>query len=305
MSYYYNMQYRDTLAKIMRNGVDVQDRTGVGTREIFDVNLSAKITQLSENEFTLPLLTLRQVYPRSMWSELFWMLRGSTDARELQERNIKIWDEHSSREFLDSRGLHNIREGFIGDGYGKQFRNFNGVDQLKELLIGLVENPNSRRHIISLWNPGELRTTALPWCHVMYNFMVDGERLHLKFFQRSNDFMLAGNANMVFACFFLTWVAKKTGFTPGKVAHSITNCHLYHNHFEVVFDLIERTPLETEASYIFPDSGVRFEDRQDIEDFLDDELNTMWELSTWDKIQSSLQYKSHPRIDPKRLIIAV
>lgn len=301
----YNYQYSMTLEEILLEGSHVDDRTGVGTIELFDVNLHADLRSDKHNVNKLPLLTLRKIYPRSMWFELFWMLSGSTDATLMQEKNIKIWDAHSSREFLDSRGLHNVPEGSIGKGYGTQFRNFNGVDQLSELFKGLITNPNSRRHYISLWNPSDLDKSALPPCHISYNFMVTGDTLNLKFGQRSSDFILAGNANMIFASFFLTWVADKLGFKVGSVAHSITNCHVYKNHVEVAKELIQRSVLHHESTFTMPQSGLQFNSVEDVDNNLDKEIAFMWQDSSWETIKNSLHYEHHDAIDPKRLIIAV
>lgn len=303
----YDLQYAGVLNEILNFGTKTDDRTGVGTTELFDVNIRVGLNHEGKHELErkVPLLGLRKTYPRSMWTELFWMLRGSTNADELKERGIGIWDAHSTREFLDSRGLHDVPTGEIGRGYGTQFRDFGGVDQLKELIIGLVESPNSRRHFISLWNPADLNKSALPPCHVSYNFMVTGDVLNLKFFQRSNDFMLAGNANIVFASFFLTWLAHRTGFRVGAVSHSITNCHLYNNHLDVAFDLLKRPPISHNATFLLPDSGVRFTDRDSVERLLDYELELMWDVAAWECIADSLSYESHPPIPKEKLIIAV
>lgn len=300
----YDTQYKNILGEILYAGYESKDRTGVGTMAIFDANLNVSLKSDSDRH-VLALLGLRKVYPRSMWYELFWMLSGSTDATFLQDKNISIWDEHSSREFLDSRGLQHEPEGSIGRGYGTQFRDFNGVDQLKELLIGLVENPSSRRHFISLWNPADLDKCALPPCHVSYNFMVTGDYLNLKFFQRSSDFVLAGNANFTFASFFLSWVAQKVGLRVGSVAHSITNCHVYTNHLPVAAELLDRDVVNHTATFVMPDSGVRFTDRDSIERLLDYEIELMKKDEYWAALHDSLDYESHERIDPERLIIAI
>lgn len=303
----YDFQYQNVIRRILSEGKKVEDRTGVGTLGIFDVNLRVDLSR-DDHRYTLPALGLRQVYPRTFWLELFWMLSGSLDARELQSRNVRIWDGNSSREYLDSRGLKGVREGFIGSaGYGKWFRAFDGVDQLAELIFGLDTNPYGRRHVISLWHPAELQDAALPACHVMYNFMVEpGEGdeqdiLHLKFFQRSSDWILAGNSNFMFSAFFLSWLADRLGFKVGTLAHSITNCHIYMNHVEVAEELLERKPIAHVASFLMP----KFEQPDLFDDYLDIEISDMF-LDGWDRtVKDSLDYKSHEKIDPSRLFMAV
>jgi len=162
----YDLQYQAALNRILQYGYDSDDRTGVGTRKMFDVNFNDDLRHEVADEYKLPALTIRKVFPRTAFYELMWMLNGITNVDWLYERNINIWNGNSTREFLDSRGLYHIREGHIGRGYGYQIRNFNGVDQLEELFKGLYYNPNGRRHLISFWNPGDLKEMALPPCFV-------------------------------------------------------------------------------------------------------------------------------------------
>lgn len=235
----YDLQYKRVLQDIMANGVDVDDRTGTGCRKIFDTKISVDLRG-DKNHYHLPVGSLRKIYPRTAFIELLWMLRGSTDANELKEKNIKIWDANSSRSFLDSRGLSYLREGFIGPkAYGYQFRNWNGhYDQLTATIEGIIKEPNSRRHMISLWNPSDFAEQALPPCHHLYTFVVTGGVLNLKFTQRSSDFILAGNTNMLFASFFLIFMANWTGLKAGKVVQDIADCHIYHNLFEAAEHII-------------------------------------------------------------------
>lgn len=298
----YDVQYQQVLQRILAEGKYNDDRTGVGTLSVFDVNMRVNL-QYDGERYLLPLLGLRKVFPRTAWHELFWMLSGSLDARVLQERNIKIWDGNSSREFLDSRGLNDVQEGFIGKaGYGKWFRDFDGEDQLKNLLVGLKDDPYSRRHMISLWHPAEIGLASLPPCHYLYSFMVEpsdkGDILHLKFNQRSQDFILANHVNMCFAAFFLTWVADRLGFIVGCVAQSITNCHIYMNHIDVARELLERTPIEHEATFQMPSMSV-YSAR-----YLDTDIDDMF-CNGWEEVKKSLDYESHERVDPSRLIMAV
>lgn len=297
----YDLKYQDVLKSILEKGVDVEDRTGVGVRKIFDVNISQNIYLESPDTFAMPLLSLRKVFPRTAWKELFWMLSGSTNAAVLQNDDIHIWDGNSSREFLDNQGLTHIKEGYIGRGYGHQFRNFNGIDQLKNMVQSLFHNPTSRRHFISLWNPADLNETALPPCHVSYHFVPIGDELNLKFYQRSSDFILAGNTNFVFATFFLIFMAKLTGYKVGTVSQSIGDCHVYHNHLDVAQELIEREIKEDSESWIQWDFQFR---RDDMFENFDKIVNFCYQDHEWNYVKIH-DYNPHPKIDKDRLIMAI
>lgn len=229
----FDRDYKNLLREIVTLGHTVDDRTGVGTRKIFDANLKVDLSSEVEGIYHLPALTLRKVFPRVAFEEMKWMLSGSTDAKILQDKNIKIWDGNTSREFLDKAGLSHLEEGQIGRGYGYQFRSFNGeYDQLKEVLCEIDRNPHGRRHYISLWNPCDLKETALPPCHLSYQFVVTGEELNLKFYMRSCDVILGLPTNMMFSGFFLTFVANLLGYRVGSLAVSIGDAHVYLNHLE-------------------------------------------------------------------------
>lgn len=242
----FDRQHKALLKRIISEGVDVEDRTGTGCRKVFDANITVDLSGDEEN-YHLPIMSLRKTFPRTAFMELLWMLSGSTDVKDLQEVGVGIWDANSSREFLDKQGLHHLTEGQIGKGYGYQMRKFNGhVDQITNLIEGIKKNPNGRRHIVSMWNPAELHETSLPPCHHCYNFMVVGDKLHLKFTQRSSDQVLAGNMNIMFASFFLMLVAAKTGYEAGKVSQSITDAHIYHNLMDAALEIIERPYVDLE-----------------------------------------------------------
>lgn len=236
--------------------------------------------------------------------ELFWMLSGSTDASILQEKNIHIWDLHSSPEFQKTRGLEHLPKGSIGDGYGKQFRNFGGVDQLMNVMEGIIIDPYSRRHFISLWNPMDSDNMCLLPCHTTYNFCVTGDKLNLKFFQRSSDWLVAGNANFMFSAFFLTWMAMKLGFKVGSLAHSITDLHVYSNHMEAADIILSREPIDHVTTFEIPDSGIRIDSKESLRRNLDEEIQFMLQDSTWDMIKKSINYRSHPAVDRSLLAVA-
>lgn len=242
----FDIQHKNLIKRIIDEGVDVEDRTGTGCRMVFDADIRIDLSKHYDDGFyQLPIMSLRKTFPRTAFMELLWMLSGSTDVNMLKHVGVGIWDANSSREFLDSRGLHDLPVGDIGKGYGYQMRSFNGkTDQILKLIEGIKQNPNGRRHVVSLWNPSELDETALPPCHHFYNFMVEGDMIHLKFSQRSSDQVLAGNMNILFASFFLILVANETGYKAGKVVQSITNAHIYHNLMDAASEIVKRDPID-------------------------------------------------------------
>jgi thymidylate synthase len=263
---------------------------------MFDVNFAVDLSTYTGEISYLPALNLRRVYPRTAFYELLWMLRGSTDANELKKKGIRIWDGNTSREFLDARGLTHLREGFIGEGYGKQFRDFGGVDQLLNVIDSITNDPNGRRHIISLWNPAELDKTALPPCHLLYNFMVEDNKLHLKFFQRSGDLILGCPMNMMFAGFFLTLMADMANLRVGKLAHSITDCHVYANHLDAAQELCQnRHSGGKMATFVLPPVTTSHVDLNLFHRFADD---------TWSKIDASLVYNPQDALPKEMLSMA-
>lgn len=242
----YDYQYKAILAEILHDGVDVEDRTGTGCRKIFNAQVEVDLSGDDDN-YHLPVGSLRKTYPRTFFYELLWMLRGSTNSNELvNEHNIKIWEANSSREALDARNLHMIQEGWIGPkAYGYQFRNWNDhYDQLRSVVDGIRNDPNGRRHLINLWNPSDYHLQALPPCHFLYNFVVTGDTLNLKFNQRSSDWILAGNGNLLFASFFLLFMASWTGLKAGRVIQDIADCHVYHNLLEAANLVLDAQPVD-------------------------------------------------------------
>jgi thymidylate synthase len=191
--------YINLITRILKNGDERKGRNGAITRSIF-----GHIAEYSLYDDTLPLFTTKKVFFRGVVEELLWMLRGSTDANELKEKNIHIWDAHSSREHLDKTGLEIYHEGDCGPIYGFQWRHCGaeyvdcdtdysgqGVDQLANVIDGIKKDPFSRRHIINAWNPIDLSKMALTPCHAMMQFYVDSEDgLSCMMTQRSADVCL-------------------------------------------------------------------------------------------------------------------
>jgi dihydrofolate reductase/thymidylate synthase len=240
------------MSRVAATGFSISDRTGVGAR----VCVGEKLEYSLEGG-RFPIMTTRKGFFKGIVAEVLWMLRGQTDAKILQRDGIHIWDGNSSRQFLDDRNLTNLEEGDIGAGYGFQMRHFGdtyygaahahtgGADQLRGLLDGILRDPDSRRHIISLWNPMALDQTALPPCHVLYQWIVNTATREISccFYQRSSDLFLAGNWNACGAALMTYIIGHITGYTPLKVVMMIGNAHVYSNHAEQVAEQCRRKPL--------------------------------------------------------------
>ena len=242
-------QYLNLLEKILKDGIETQSRNSrvlstFGERMIFD---------LSES---FPLLTTKRVGYKTVLRELLWFINGSTSNQLLNDKNVHIWDGNSSREFLDSRGL-DYEEGDLGPVYGFQWRHFGahyetsesdysgkGKDQLKYIIDLIKNDPNSRRIILSAWNPIDLDKMALPPCHVMCQFYVDtiNNRLDCQLYQRSGDMFLGVPFNIASYSFLTYILAKITGYQPGRLIHILGDTHIYDSHIEAVCTQIKRIP---------------------------------------------------------------
>jgi dihydrofolate reductase/thymidylate synthase len=244
--------YLSLLKNIMETGDIRQDRTKIGTKSKFGCVLKWDLT-----DGTMPILTTKRTFFRGIAEELFWFLSGSTDARKLQERGVGIWNGNSSREFLDSRGLHHLEAGDIGAGYGFQLRHFGaeytncnadyagkGFDQLQYVVDTIRIDPHSRRILFSYWNPAAMDTTSLMPCHLMYQFYINTDRktISCNLYQRSSDFFLANSFNVVSAVILTHMIGKLTGYTPDKLNHMMGDTHIYQNHITQCETQLSRIP---------------------------------------------------------------
>jgi len=245
-------KYLDLMHKILLNGIEKIDRTGVGTHSLFGESLKYDIS-----DGKLPLLTTKFVPIRFIIEELLWFISGSTDARKLQEKKIPIWNGNTTREFLDNRGLNHLPEGDIGAGYGHQLRHFNasyttcedsyegkGFDQLKYVIDLLRHNPESRRILFSYWNPQQLNDATLPPCHLVYQFYVNPRTKEISscLYQRSSDYFLANNYNAVSAIILTHMLGQICGYKPKEFTHFMGDTHIYKNHFEQCETQLKRNP---------------------------------------------------------------
>lgn len=223
-------EYLNLLSFILKYGIKKETRNGF-TYSYFGSLLRFNIN----NGLTFPLLTTKKVFFRGIVEELLWFLRGSVNSKELEQKGINIWKGNSTREYLDSIGLYNYPEGYLGPIYGYQWRSFNGkVDQLKYVLEEL-ELKNSRRALISAWNPVQLKEQALPPCHLIYNFYkADDNNLSCMMYMRSADLFLGVPFNIASTTLLTMIIAKVMNMKVKEVCISICDIHIYDEHIEQV-----------------------------------------------------------------------
>ena len=267
-------QYLDLIRTILRTGEHRPDRTGTGTLSIpFPPQHKYSLSN-PDGSLVLPLLTTKRVFLRAVVAELLWFVSGDTNARTLQDQNVKIWDGNASRAYLDSVGLQDRAEGDLGPVYGFQWRHFGaeysncsadysgkGVDQLGEVVHKLKNNPYDRRIILSAWNPADLKKMALPPCHMFAQFYVSFPRqegtpadtplngtekprgvLHALLYQRSCDMGLGVPFNIASYALLTHMLAHVCDLTPGTLTHTMGDAHVYMDHCTALEEQILREP---------------------------------------------------------------
>lgn len=241
---YYETQYLAIVKDILDNGVDRSDRTGIGSRAVWHKSMSVDLND------GFPILTSRKIALRIAFEEMMFFLRGETDTKKLESKNINIWKGNTSREFLDNRGLHNLPEGDMGKGYGWQLRNFggtdsvSGIDQLAYILNLAKNNPNDRRMIMSYWNPNQLNEAALVPCHTDYQIGILDGKLNAAFSMRSVD-QIYGNCYNFMAYAFLTHIiAKYLKLNVGILGYTGKDVHIYLNQLDIAKEQITRPLFE-------------------------------------------------------------
>jgi thymidylate synthase len=223
-------QYLNLLRDILDNGVRRDDRTGTGTLGVFGRQMRFDLAK------GFPLLTTKKLHLRSIIVELLWFLRGETNIAWLKENGCSIWDEWADE------------NGDLGPVYGKQWRSWatpNGetIDQITRLVEGLKTNPNSRRHIVSAWNPADVDDMALPPCHCLFQFFVADGKLSCQLYQRSADVFLGVPFNIASYALLTLMIAQVVGLKPGEFIHTLGDAHLYLNHIEQAETQSAREPL--------------------------------------------------------------
>ncbi|MEI4486923.1 thymidylate synthase [Frigidibacter sp. MR17.14] len=235
-------QYHDALRTVLEKGTPSSDRTGTGTTSYFGLQCRYDLAE------GFPLVTTKKVHFKSIVHELLWFLAGDTNIRYLKENGVSIWDEWADE------------NGDLGPVYGRQWRDFGyaeaagedaegrliyrrrSIDQIAGLIAEIGRRPDSRRLVVSAWNPGEVEQMALPPCHTLWQVRVLDGRLNLQLYQRSADMFLGVPFNIASYALLLVMLAEVTGYRPGTFVHSIGDAHIYSNHMEQVQTQLSRTP---------------------------------------------------------------
>lgn len=233
-------QYLELLDYVLKNGIKKEDRTGTGTLSVFGYQMRFNM----ENGF--PLLTTKKLHLRSIIHELLWFLKGDTNIKYLNDNKVTIWDE-----WADANGD-------LGPIYGYQWRKWTSneckvIDQISEVIESLKKNPDSRRHIVSAWNVGDIDKMALPPCHVLFQFYVANNKLSCQLYQRSADIFLGVPFNIASYALLMLMIAQVTGYKPYEFIHTLGDAHIYLNHIEQVKLQLTREPRELPKMKINPD----------------------------------------------------
>ncbi len=258
-------QYLDLCRYILENGETRMDRTQTGTKSCFGYQMRMDLRE------GFPLLTTKKVFFRGIAEELLWFISGNTNIQPLVQKNVRIWNEWPYEKYKKSDDYQNetmeefiekiknddefaLKYGNLGPVYGKQWRDFFGVDQLKELIEGLKENPFSRRHIISAWNPAQLNEMALPPCHAFMQFYVSSDQKYLscQLYQRSADVFLGVPFNIASYALLTHLIASVCGYEAKEFIHTFGDVHIYKDHLEQIELQLTRTPRKLPQIKINP-----------------------------------------------------
>src|SRR3984893_717899 len=236
-------QYLDLIERILSRGAVKQDRTGTGTLSMFGHQMRFDLRE------GFPLTTTKKLHLKSIVYELLWFLAGDTNIKYLNDHGVTIWNE-----WADGAGA-------LGPGYGKHWRSWRGpdggvIDQIADVIASIRRDPNSRRLIVTAWNPADLDRMALPPCHCMFQFYVAEGRLSCQLYQRSADVFLGLPFNIASYALLTLMMAKATGLAPGEFVHTLGDAHLYQNHLDQARRQLEREP------YPFP--SLRLAQKDDI-----------------------------------------
>ena len=252
--------YLDLLRHIRANGAQKGDRTGTGTLSSFGYQMRFDLAA------SFPLLTTKKVHLKSIIYELLWFLRGESNVRYLNQHGVSIWDE-----WADERGD-------LGPVYGVQWRSWRASDgrvhdQIAQVVAALKADPDSRRHIVSAWNVGDIESMALPPCHTMFQFYVADGRLSCQLYQRSADVFLGVPFNIASYALLNLMVAQVCGYQPGEFVHTLGDAHLYINHLEQADEQLQRSPRPSPRIVLNPDVDSIFE--FDYDDFTLENYDSM------------------------------
>lgn len=238
--------YLNLLEKVLNEGLEKADRTGVGTRSIFAHQMRFDL------QAGFPLLTTKKVHFKSVVYELLWFLRGDTNVKYLQDNGVRIWNEWADE------------NGDLGPIYGSQWRNWNGIDQINQVIDEIKNNPNSRRLIVSAWNVSDIPQMALAPCHILFQFYVANNRLSCQLYQRSADIFLGVPFNIASYSLLTMMIADICGLGYGEFIWTGGDIHLYSNHIEQAKLQLTRTPKTLPTLNI---KNIRKIDEYEFEDF--------------------------------------
>jgi len=231
--------YLDLMRHVLEHGHDKSDRTGTGTRSVFGWQMRFDLAA------GFPVVTTKKLHLKSIIHELLWFIQGDTNIAYLQQNGVRIWDE-----WADANGD-------LGPVYGKQWRRWETpdgrlIDQIAQLVHSLKTNPDSRRHIVSAWNPGDVDNMALPPCHCLFQFYVANGKLSCQLYQRSADIFLGVPFNIASYALFTLMLAQVCGYRPGEFIHTFGDAHLYANHVEQARLQLSREPRPLPTMWINP-----------------------------------------------------
>ena len=286
-------QYLDLCRYVLDNGQKRIDRTGTGTISTFGYQMRFNL------EEGFPLLTTKKVFYRGIFEELLWFLSGSTNIKPLVDKKVGIWNEwpyaaykklpeyngESQDEFIER--IRDDEEfakkyGNLGPVYGKQWRDFGGVDQIKQLIDGIKNDPFSRRHMVVAYNPSQVKDMALPPCHSLFQFYVsaDGKKLSCQLYQRSGDIFLGVPFNIASYSLLLAMVAQVCGLQPYEFVHTFGDAHIYLNHIDQINEQLSRTPRKLPKLVLNPEV-------KDIFDFTYDDIK-IEDYDPWPAIKGAV-----------------
>lgn len=222
-------QYLNLLQHVLKSGTEKSDRTGTGTISVFGYQMRFDLAE------GFPLMTTKKLHLRSIIHELLWFLKGDTNIKYLNDNKVTIWDDWADK------------DGNLGHIYGFQWRSWPGyngesIDQIAGVIHSIKNNPDSRRHIVSAWNAGDLANMALPPCHVLFQFYVSKGKLSCQLYQRSADIFLGVPFNIASYALLTLMIAKVTGLQPGDFIHTLGDAHIYNNHVNQVKIQLSREP---------------------------------------------------------------
>lgn len=241
-------QYLEVLRKALESGVDRDDRTGTGTRAIFGEVMRFRMSD------GFPAVTTKRLAFRAVLAELLWFIAGSSDVNELHALGTHIWDGNAYAPYWVERARF---EGDAGRNYGQQWRDWiapggRHVDQLADVIRGIRERPESRRHVVTAWNPGELDATSLPACHALFQFFVADGKLSVMMYQRSCDLFLGVPFNIAEYAVMLHLIAQITELEPYEFVHVLADAHVYRDHVEAAREQLGREPFPSPTLSLDP-----------------------------------------------------